>query len=1240
MAQDMLILFMRKRGNEINFKKEEVMKKEIILLTLMLLFASYSFADIIHVPGDQPTIQAAINIAEDDDIVLVDDGIYVENINFYGKVITVGSLYLTTGDINHITQTIIDGSANGSVVTFNNDEETGSVLIGFTITNGNAESGGGIYISEDSEPTLNNLYVFGNTATDGGGLYFLNSEPDIINLKVYGNTAFNNGGGIFISEESEPNLIMTVIENNSAVNGGGIYLCDDSALNSIYVRISANIALNGGGIYCDGIGEDMGHIIINENTATMHGGGLYFLDSETDVINLTVFGNTATNGGGIYSDISNPVLTDCIFWNDTPQEIVGPVEASYSDIQGGWPGIGNLEIIPNFTPSSNFHLDPFNTAGDDKNPLIDAGDPDSDYDEEPEPNGSRINMGAYGNTEMATISINVPPANIVGNVTWTNDYLYLLGLDLTITDDAFLTIETGTKIEVEEGNVIYVNGTIDASAIAGDSILISPDTGYLGRNSRNEVWDGIVFENNAAQNSVLNSVVMENAINGIEINGVDVDIINSKILFNQTIGVTSETGIIVNHSSDVVVYNCDIEGYQTGIEIINNLPLATSTPTVTNTRVRNSPESSREDEIGINISGNVVAYIDSCDIVGCPYGIRYVGTATATTSTPTVTNTRVRNSPESSRTSLISGIYIDSLFTIEINNCDIEHCQTGIEIVNNLPETTSTPTVTNTRVRNSPESSRDVFVGIKIIGNIEGIITKNEMAFCDTAIIILGDLANLDINNNLIYLDDIPTMSDVAIFAIGSDNLSISNNTIYDYLIGFVSESTVTHFFNNIIWNEDPSGIPIQESSSSLTVEYNDIIMATGVYPGTGNINEDPLFVNPLQVDFHLQADSPCIDAGDPDTDISDYTTDLDGNPRIRNAIIDMGTYEYQSGGITAQNIIPENNNQSYEFTNTGTTIQFSGNHVETTINATKYNTSPGVIGNLPDGVENISSDRYWNLYSTEGNVGNYNVTFDLSGVSGIQNFNTLHILKRDNSSSAWQDVVTDLGFTLTYNEPYITVNGLTSFSDFGIGGSSDNYLPVELSSFSAQFVNDNLTILWTTQSETNNQGWYIYRGESVYALENDETTQINVALIEGAGNSTEPTDYSFHDQYPVVENNTYWYWLESVSYSNDTGIYGPISLTIPEEDNNTPELPCKTMLYGNHPNPFNPLTNIQFDIKKNETGVLSIFNLKGQIIESHEFNSGKYDYSWNAKDQCSGIYFYKLKAVDYQKVRKMILLK
>ncbi|MCK4311832.1 MAG: hypothetical protein KAW88_03750, partial [Candidatus Cloacimonetes bacterium] len=281
------------------------MKKEIILLTLMLLFASYSFADIIHVPGDQPTIQAAINIAEDDDIVLVDDGIYVENINFYGKVITVGSLYLTTGDINHITQTIIDGSANGSVVTFNNDEETGSVLIGFTITNGNAESGGGIYISEDSEPTLNNLYVFGNTATDGGGLYFLNSEPDIINLKVYGNTAFNNGGGIFISEESEPNLIMTVIENNNAFNnGGGIYLCDDSALNSIYVRISANIALNGGGIYCDGIGEDMGHIIINENTATMHGGGLYFLDSETDVINLTVFGNTATNGGGIYSDIS------------------------------------------------------------------------------------------------------------------------------------------------------------------------------------------------------------------------------------------------------------------------------------------------------------------------------------------------------------------------------------------------------------------------------------------------------------------------------------------------------------------------------------------------------------------------------------------------------------------------------------------------------------------------------------------------------------------------------------------------------------------------------------------------------------------------------------------------------------------------------------------------------------------------------------------------------------------------
>ena len=86
--------------------------------------------------------------------------------------------------------------------------------------------------------------------------------------------------------------------------------------------------------------------------------------------------------------------------------------------------------------------------------------------------------------------------------------------------------------------------------------------------------------------------------------------------------------------------------------------------------------------------------------------------------------------------------------------------------------------------------------------------------------------------------------------------------------------------------------------------------------------------------------------------------------------------------------------------------------------------------------------------------------------------------------------------------------------------------------------------------------------------------------------------------------------------------------------------LPINTQLYSNHPNPFNPLTNVSFDIKENETGTLTLFNTKGQIIESHQFESGKHNYIWDASNQASGIYFYKLQTQTMTETKKMLLLK
>jgi hypothetical protein len=116
---------------------------------LPFLCAPNSYAQVtINVPADQATIQAGINAASNGDTVLVVDGTYAENINFRGKSITVSS---SGGP----SVTFIDGSAKGSVVTFNSGETTSAKLSGFTIRNGlqNGLSGGGISITSAS-PTI------------------------------------------------------------------------------------------------------------------------------------------------------------------------------------------------------------------------------------------------------------------------------------------------------------------------------------------------------------------------------------------------------------------------------------------------------------------------------------------------------------------------------------------------------------------------------------------------------------------------------------------------------------------------------------------------------------------------------------------------------------------------------------------------------------------------------------------------------------------------------------------------------------------------------------------------------------------------------------------------------------------------------------------------------------------------------------------------------------------------------
>ena len=232
------------------------MKKIFFTLFLIFPFLIVYPQDTIHVPEDYSTIQEGINAANNGNIVLVEDGVYTENINFRGKAITVASHFIIDGDTNHISNTIIDGSQpnnpdSGSVVTFNSGEDTTSMLCGFTITGGTgtydpypARAGGGIACYNSGAKILHNIIVDNHIVSDafittGGGInggfpgdtsWIVIENNTIINNSVTSTTAAGQalGGGIDLVANARVinNIIKsnTVQSNNTTAWGGGVSL--------------------------------------------------------------------------------------------------------------------------------------------------------------------------------------------------------------------------------------------------------------------------------------------------------------------------------------------------------------------------------------------------------------------------------------------------------------------------------------------------------------------------------------------------------------------------------------------------------------------------------------------------------------------------------------------------------------------------------------------------------------------------------------------------------------------------------------------------------------------------------------------------------------------------------------------------------------------------------------------------------------------------------------------------------
>jgi len=325
------------------------------------------------------TIQAAIGAAESSTgaVIFVAAGTYNETITLKENVILLGGYPSGGGKRDVINNaTIIDGSQGSVPVVTGADY---AVLDGFTIQNGKACHGAGIYC-QGTSPTIQNNIIKNNvcapscSVSDGGGIYIRDSSPFIAYNTIKENGA-KNIGGIFIGGNAKP-----VIHGN---------------------RILANTADYISGIYVGGTASPVitNNVVASNNATNDNNGAIYITDEATVTItNNTIVNNN--NDGGILVAVGSITIKNCILWGNG-DELIG-VDASmisYSDIEDGdFNGVnGNINANPLFA-DSDFHF------LSDYSPCIDAGDPLSDYSQEPQPNGCRINMGAYGNTPEAEIS--------------------------------------------------------------------------------------------------------------------------------------------------------------------------------------------------------------------------------------------------------------------------------------------------------------------------------------------------------------------------------------------------------------------------------------------------------------------------------------------------------------------------------------------------------------------------------------------------------------------------------------------------------------------------------------------------------------------------------------------------------------------------------------------------------------------------------------------------------------------
>jgi parallel beta-helix repeat protein/predicted outer membrane repeat protein len=770
-----------------------------------------------------------------------------------------GGMYNDDGSPTLTNVTFSGNSASYGGGGMSNDSSSSPTLTNVTFSGNSAPGGGGVYTVGGS-PTLTNVTFSGNSASFyGGGMYNSYSSPTLTDVTFSGNSATYGGG--MSNLNSSPTLTgVTFSDNTASPFGGGMYNNISSSPSLTNVTFSGNSASHGGGMYnYDSSSPVLTNVTFSGNSASDRGGGMYNYDSSSPVLtNVTFSGNSANvgGGGGMLNDNSSPTLTNCILWGNTAYSGSQIYNSSstptvtYSDVQGGYAGTGNISADPLFVDADG----PDDIAGTlDDNLRLHATSPAVDAGDNTAPGLSGITTDLDGTPRFvdvdAVVDTGKGTAPIVDMGAYEAGLLYVKW-DATGADDgscwadAFTDLQTALGVAVSGDEIWVAEGTYTPGTDRAATFQLKSGVGVYGGFAGTETAPG--ERDWVAHPTVLSGDVgtpgdnSDNAYHVVTGSGTDA----SAVLDGFTVSGGNADGSSQPDDCGGGMFNSKGDPTLTNVTFSGNSAIdgggmfnTHSSPSLTN----------------VTFSGNSASSAGGGMLNDC--------------SSPVLTNVTFSGNSAAGGGGMFNSISSPTLTNVTFSG---NSAASGGGMFNSI----SSPTLTN--VTFSGNSAND-----------GGGMSNYDSSPTLTNVTFSGNSANY--GGGMYNYNSSPTLT----------NVTFSGNIASYDGGGMLNDNSSPTLANCILWgNTADSGPQIYNSSSTPTVTYSDI---QGGYPGTGNISADPLFVDAdgpddiagtLDDNLRLHVGSPAIDAGDNTAVPAGVTTDLDGNPRITGAAVDMGAYE------------------------------------------------------------------------------------------------------------------------------------------------------------------------------------------------------------------------------------------------------------------------------------------------------------------------------------------------------------